>query len=501
MDISNIIFKEALTPPSIIEWSKGANTSVIDGAMRINKNGIITYKRVVSSATSDVLPAVAKYYRVTVTFNEAVSSHIFLSAKVLRVAPSKDAEKPEDTHIVVPIYPRQGEVNKVVRYFEANGGSVDAFQFEVYNLSSSSAIISSVNVEPSYDIDEATLEEVDRLIPAIQRYENSTDTIYVNDSETTIINTDVEVATNTNLQVHFMLNFENTADNNLMTLTFLFNENELSYSPLKVSLIKGWNIVGLPLSLMEVPTGVNKFKILASTSNGGVYIEKYKVQLTLDGKNLTSKASSKAPEINAQEYIEKPKNISLKEHPISMNAFTAFQEVIPVGVTQHIPLTKSKKHQLTAVCNLSFVRRSEDIYFDSQDMGKKYFNTTSIVTTSNSEMHLKPSNAAVNYMNYVFTGLQGAVFEYELDNSQVQSYSQFDIAPSTVSLISKSINLYNAAITSAQYDCTDEGIVQLVEYEHRRPIVDAYEDRVTTIVEFTEDDYKDYESIIVKEVY
>lgn len=500
MDISNIAFKEALTPPSIAEWSRGGNTSLVDGAMQLNKNGIITYKRVVSSATSDTVPAVAKYYRVTVTFNEAVSSHIFLAMHVNRVAPSKDAEKPEDTHVVVPIYPRQNEVNKVVRYFEANGGSVDTFLFEVYNLNDSRVIISSVSVDPSYDLDEATLEEVDRLIPAIQKYENANDTIYVNDTDTTLVNMDVEAASETNLQVHFMLNFENKSDNNVMTLTFLFNEGVLPYSPLQVTLINGWNIVGLPLSIMEVPTGINKLKILAKTSNGGVYIERYKVQLTLDGKNLMSKSSSKAPEVNTQVYIEKPA-ISLEEHPITMNAFAAFQEVIPVGVAQHIALTKSKKHQVTAVCNFSFIRRSEDIYFDSQDFGKDYFDHTNVVTISDGSMHLKPASAAVTYMTHIATGLQGDMFECTVDNTQVQNYSQFDVSPSTVSLISKPVNLYNAIITSNEYVCTDEGISQVIEYEHRIPLLDVYEDRVTAIVEFDENDYREYDSIIVKEVY
>lgn len=493
MDISNIVFKESLTPPSVAEWSRGSNTSLTEGAMRLDKNGIITYKRVVSSSTSDVLPAVSKYYRVTVTFNETVSSHVFLSAKVLRVAPSKEAEKPEDTQVVVPIYPRQGEVNKVVRYFEANGGSVDTFQFEVYNLNDSPVIISSISVDPSYDIDDATLEEVDRLIPAIQRYENANDTIYVSDTDTTLVNIDVEAAANTNLQVHFMLNFENTADNNLMTLTFLFNENVLPYSPLKVTLLKGWNIVGLPLSLMEVPTGVNKFKILANTSNGGVYIEPYKIQLTLDGKNLTSKASSRAPEINAQEYIEKPKNISLSEHPVSMNAFTALQEVIPVGVTQHIALPKSRKHVVNDVCKFSFIRRSEDIYFDAQDFGKDYFDHTDIITITDGSMQLRPSNTASVTFSMEETFELGDMYSLTIDNTQVKAYSHAEITPLIQSVVPYKVSLLKA--TNSEYYSSDESSITVKTEYVRTAVADALESHSIATIPYDEDEFSELRSI------
>lgn len=455
-------YKPTILPAAMGHWKRVDGATLTAQTLVLPKGSSATYQVLADSEAIE--QAVSARYRLEVTYAVEGPKNYSATDAFLHVTVRRGEDYP-DTNVSVQIQPRLGETKKIIRYFEASGGTMEALEFKLHNISSETPLeISKVELFPSYDLDDSTLEEVDKLIPAIQHVEN-TKTIRVHREKTFLVDADIEAAADTNLLMHFLLNFKyvpakvntsegdnTTGTTDEVTLVFNLDEGELSYSPLTYSLIPGYNLISLPLNIMNVAEGMHKFKISISTTGADFYIEQYKMQLTLDGKNLISRSGSSAPSAFVQVHIAQLKKVSGIE--IFDTADTKHVEVERLSVSQRIRVPKNAPlGYLGAMVNVARTAVAEQIDF-TQGIGSdtSSFVGSKILTADGGVLGLKPSNIKSTKFVYGETFSRGDYFYLDLDNTDVESYRDIRIDPMLVATASEVL-----PINSENWQSDNEG--------------------------------------------
>lgn len=462
-------------------WKRENGASLVAQKLVLPKGSYATYQLLLDDNTPE--QAVSARYRLEVTYEytyekSPASCDAFFHTSVLRT------DQYPDTRVSVQIQPRLGEDLLIKRYFECSGGSMTSMHFRVENLHSDVPYeISKIELFPSYDLDDTTLEEVDKLIPAIQHVEN-TKAIRVYQESTNLIDVQIEAASDTNLLMHFMLNFKYSSTKRAdiaglnttgtagdeVTLTFKLNESELNYSPITYTLVDGYNLIALPLNIMNVSSGVHKFKVDIITTGNDFYIEQYKLQLTLDGKNLISRSGSSAPSVFEQVYIAPIKKMS--GIVISDSTDVKHVEVVRLGVRQTIQVPRNKPlGYLASLVNITSTSVADQIDF-KQGLGAalEQYSGSKILYTSGDTLGLKPSNIASTAFTFGETFPAGDYFYLDLDNTDVLKYVDIRIDPMLIAIDSLILPITEEQWVSDKPGYRFKGTSLLMDKDHIRTL-------------------------------
>ncbi|GAA0788145.1 phage tail spike protein [Hathewaya limosa] len=154
-----------------------------------------------------------------------------------------------------------------------------------------------------------------------------------------------------NLSLYCIANEECT-----LTIQIQLDGEDITFTP-KQKLLKGDNVVGIPIGIPQVKCGAHYLGVFLCVDTGSMKIPKFNLQCMVDGRNLQGGLSSEPPHAEVKEYQSLVNIRGLYFEKLQVvNKFITFKKPIPVifgeGMTLNNHLFSNK--EITTNYNISF---------------------------------------------------------------------------------------------------------------------------------------------------
>lgn len=432
-------YKESITHSIWEEW-KLSDARIVAGRVEIAPGGYMQFIKAPMLTEEKGIP---QKYKVVITYNDSNLPQLYSKSKLMfeiHMTPTKansEQEQAKFKTITTSAHPNtitSTGLDKCITYVDAKGGTADLFKIILRNNLNQDVTVVSVDVHPSYAVDDTTLSEIEQHIPSVLHGTNS-DRIYIRTGEPSeLISMDVGTVMNTNLQVHFMVNgvLSNDAE---VTLDFKVDDEHLPYSPLEFKLPAGPFLLGIPANIMQVDSGNNAFKVLMTTSSGTVDIKPFKVQCTIDGKGMLSKSSSAAPSVN--ELLRVP-FIDVTENTNETEMSFLQTQCIPIPCNETLIITAldiTKDKTVTELIGIEQSRVAEDVWFgptwengNNPCLHEVFTYNTNVIIKQSGKLQFKPGYTQTMPITNSASWLNGDLYSIDLDVSDVAKYERVTLA-------------------------------------------------------------------------
>ncbi|NFK79433.1 hypothetical protein FDA95_12655 [Clostridium botulinum] len=154
-----------------------------------------------------------------------------------------------------------------------------------------------------------------------------------------------------NLSLYCIANEECT-----LTIQIQLDREDITFTP-KQKLLKGDNVVGIPIGIPQVKCGAHYLGIFLCVDTGSMKIPKFNLQCMVDGRNLQGGLSSEPPHAEVKEYQPLVNINGLYFQKLQVgNQIITFKEPIPVIFGEHMTLNNNlfRDKEITVNYNISF---------------------------------------------------------------------------------------------------------------------------------------------------
>ncbi|KEI07156.1 hypothetical protein Z957_09510 [Clostridium sp. K25] len=154
-----------------------------------------------------------------------------------------------------------------------------------------------------------------------------------------------------NLSLYCIANEECT-----ITIQIQLDREDITFTP-KQKLLKGDNVVGIPIGIPQVKCGAHYLGVFLCVDTGSIKIPKFNLQCMVDGRNLQGGLSSEPPHAEVKEYqpLVNIRGLYFQKLQV-VNKFITLKKPIPVifgeGITLNNHLFSNKG--ITTNYNISF---------------------------------------------------------------------------------------------------------------------------------------------------
>ena len=139
-----------------------------------------------------------------------------------------------------------------------------------------------------------------------------------------------------NLSLYCIANEECT-----LTIQIQLDREDITFTP-KQKLLKGDNVVGIPIGIPQVKCGAHYLGIFLCVDTGSMKIPKFNLQCMVDGRNLQGGLSSEPPHAEVKEYQPLVNINGLYFQKLQVgNQIITFKEPIPVIFGEHMTLNNN----------------------------------------------------------------------------------------------------------------------------------------------------------------
>ena len=447
-------YKESITHSIWEEW-KLTDARIVAGRVEISPGGYIQFLK---APKIDEEKAIPQKYKVVITYNDDDLPILYSKSNLmfeLHMTPKKalvGEEQGTFKTITTSAHPNtqlNNVKNKCITYLDTKGGTADLFKIILRNNLHRDITVVSVDVYPSYSVDDNTLAEIEQHIPSILHYTNS-DRVLIN-GETKILQMDVGAVMNTNLQVHLLANGTLNEDCNVR-LDFIVDKEPLPYSPLEFNLPAGPFLLSIPTNIMQVESGNNSFEVYMTPSNGTGEIKPFKLQCSIDGKGMLSKSSSAAPSANEILLVPIEDLSILDVDDVEFNYIETQCIPIPTEYSLDVPVVDVDNigTDILNLYDIEQTRVAEDVWFgptleNGYDPGYNEIFTynTDIIKKQNGKLQFKQMGANTLKIENTQNWTKGDLYTIELDNSETSKYERLTINAIKRSVKLNRINLNN----------------------------------------------------------
>ena len=478
----NLRYKDSITPTTTGEW-KLYNGTFNDSKIVLEPGG---YMQFVKAPKDEVDQSISEKYKVVITYENPLP---MLYSKVdymfeMHLVP-KGKDEGLHTAISTSAHPNTKvgtTMNRCVTYVDAKGGFASQIKMILRNLSNESITINSVEVYPSYTIDDITLSEMEQYMPSILHYSNFEPITC--SMITRIVNMDISTTMDTNLNLHLLLNGTSSFTDE-MTLEFKVDGEHLQYSPLTFDVPSGKFLIGIPANIMQVEAGNNKFEVNL-ISNSDITFDIGKVQCTVDGKGMINRSVTAAP--SAFETVTVP-NEPIPQISVGTN-FVEDDVHVPISVyvnSEQVEIKNLRNYgDIVEICNNELLRVAEDIWFgptfengfDNCEHEVFRYNTN-VVHLVDGTMQLKNANSKSVKFDDVAEYDFGNIYSMDLDNRDIRAFERLSISPITQSITSTLVPLNSDTLEEKHGYDNSKGLKILVDNKFTNDVVTVVNDELT----------------------
>lgn len=436
-------FKESILIKDMSIWKPYEGAQLVNGRIQLPVGGYATAMVAPKSKEEKAMP---EAYRIDVHYEVPVNKMVDKMEICLEVKFKHEDDKSTVTNVLLPLHPNEdGTVGSYL--ITCKGGINELLTFTMRNISyKGTVMVKSLQVHPSYDIDDATYAEIEQHLPTVLHVANTRQYVVTNEM-VEVLSIDASTSSTSNLLVHLLAIGRAEKDTDV-TFELKLDGEQLPYSPMKQSIKSGYFAIGIPANVMAVDAGKNTLTVGMSSSNGYLYIDPDKLQCTIDGKNMLSNTSSDAPSAHAEQAIH------VYEFNTSIHQGVEITDCVPIPCTSgetvrraNIPL------YINSISNIQLTKVADDVWFGPEfvngwdDGSGEVFIHTSAVTRKQGNLCLKDSNATSVKMQEVSKMKRGTMYEIDLDLSQIKAYSATSVGK-TVTTVKSS----NVSVTEKSFD-------------------------------------------------
>lgn len=290
--MSVVEFKESITPSELFKWRSISESIVSDNLITIYPGGIIEYGFIPLNAEDKFITS---KYRLLIKYNsneQNFSNGITCLFDMVMLTEGSLTESTKYQTIGVrALSTDESDTCDVI--FNTKGGEADSFIFRLRNNGDSTIKIESIELFPSYKLDDDTVTIVQEMLPTITHASNLNH-ITVQNKEINVIKLKTGTSEDTSLSIHCLINGW-ASDPTTVILRILMNDIALQFSPIKIDVPQGNFLISVPACVMRVKNGGNELKVIMQSTNGVVHIEPEKIQCSLEGKGLIQGGGSARP--------------------------------------------------------------------------------------------------------------------------------------------------------------------------------------------------------------
>lgn len=346
--MSVVEFKESITPTELHRWRSISNSSITEKLITIHPGGSIEHTFIPLN-TDDKF--IATKYRLLIKYKkntQSITNGISCLFDLIMMMENSDVDTIK--HQVITARALSIIDNAMCDVvFNSKGGNADSFKFRLRNNGDSSVEIESIELLPSYAVDDDTVTIVQQLLPTLVHASNL-NPISVGDKDTLLIKLNAGTTSDTSLSLHSLINGICDVDDTI-TLYLTMNDVNLPFSPLVIDVKSGNFLISVPAAIMRVTTGRNEFKMFMKCNNSNIIIDKNKVQCSLEGKGLIQGGGSVRPSAYVTERYR-------LEYKILPGALETKNEGVTITIQKPITVIESENSIINEVKHKSLIVKS-----------------------------------------------------------------------------------------------------------------------------------------------
>lgn len=279
-------------------------------------------------------------------------------------------------------------------------------------------------------------DAISTQLPSMVVFSNTTQTGVTSTLATALV-CNFQLSASSNLLLHLILSGVATNDCEI-AISFMVNDTEVAYTPMRHRLLAGNFLIGIPGSLLQVEEGNNVFALRMSCSSGTLTFARNGIYGSLDGKNILGGYSSEVP------HIEIVQPIAYRNIKGNYNFQTFVQAYLDTlfnnTLTQPIAyqsVVGSKEVTAIPSVDVEVVAIQEEYGYRDDGTTVLYDHDEYIILDGSMQFKSSIIQETFDLLDLTDTG---AIYGIDLDNTSIKNYEAFTIVPLENSGVARNIS-------------------------------------------------------------
>ena len=434
-----------LLPDDPAKW-QGTNATITGNTITLNTNG--EAKTTLFRDDLDYLP---DFLQVTVTYK---TSQSFSNYEPHFWAKIDIVDANDEHYIYIALMNQMSLVTQNTWFVQTVVDIADVdikyltFSLYVDNEITQPVVITQRELRTSVALSKPQQDAISTQLPSMVVFSNTTQTDVTSTLATALV-CNFQLSASSNLLLHLILSGVATEDCEI-TISFMINNTEVSYTPMKHRIQAGNFLIGIPGSLLQVEKGTNVFALRMSCSSGTLTFARNGIYGSLDGKNILGGHSSEVPHI---EIVQPITYLNVKGNYNIQTIVQAYMDTL-YNNTLTQPITYQNvvgSKEVTAIPSVEVTRVAVQENYMDDGTTVRYDHDEYIILDGS--MHFK-SSVIQETLYLISLTDTGAIHGIDLDNTNIKNYDAFTIVP--LGTVDQFITTWN--MTSGEFTLlTQEG--------------------------------------------
>lgn len=228
----------------------------------------------------------------------------------------------------------------------------------------------------------------------------------------------ISAVASTNLSMNFSL-YCVASEESTLTIQIQLDGKDITFTP-KQKLLKGDNVVGIPIGIPQVKSGAHYLGIFLCVDNGSLQIPKFNLQCMIDGRNLQGGLSAEPPHAEVKEY-QPLVNINglYFDKLFAGNEVIAFEEPIPVVFSENMIKNEELfKDKFMNTNHDIFIKKYGAILYFNAQFQSKYLRDENTTIIDYSGLYIKTTYEEVAQNEEIDSGIMYSLELVDLNKTK-----------------------------------------------------------------------------------
>ena len=297
-------------------------------------------------------------------------------------------------------------------------------------------IITQRELRTSVALSKPQQDAISTQLPSMVVFSNTTQTDVTSTLATALV-CNFQLSASSNLLLHLILSGVATDDCEI-AISFMVNDTEVSYTPMRHRLLAGNFLIGIPGSLLQVVEGNNVFALRMSCSSGTLTFARNGIYGSLDGKNILGGYSSEVPHIEVVQPITYRNIKGNYNFQTFVQAYmdTLFNHILTQPIT-YLSVVGSKEVTAIPSVEVAIVAIQELYGYGDDGTTVPYDHDEYIILDGSMQFKSSIIQETFDQLDVTDTG---AIYGIDLDNTSIKNYEAFTIVPLENSGVARNIS-------------------------------------------------------------
>lgn len=288
-------YRNSIVPLALAEWTV-KNGNISEGIVTLNKNGMLVYSKTFKTEEDKII---GDSYKIRVKYKSPIVIDLYNPKVQMELVFTKvDSIVIHSTLNVDP-------TNLVGDYTEFNiklpSGTVDKMSVSLMNKQDTAIKIENVEIFPSYDISEFTESVLESKLPSYIEVLNH-ETVTITPNLKKIHSLPFGLSSQSATKVNVVGELYSNKDD-ILEIQIHCNSDVIKPFPMRQRLFQGYNTISYTVGTENTVNGNNQIDLLLGTTDGFSSINKEKLLMFIEAKNILSSSMGSVSNLYYQASI------------------------------------------------------------------------------------------------------------------------------------------------------------------------------------------------------